>query len=239
MKHVLVVDDDPAIRDVISSYLQEQNFKVSAVADGREMGRVLAEKTVDLIILDLKLADESGLDLMRGLGPRPQVPVILLTGHARDEADRVVGLELGADDYMLKPFALRELLARVRAVLRRSEGSQSRSPPKEEKPVRYRFAGWELNMRTRMLTSPAGSATTLTAGEFNMLTALLRSPQQILSREQLLTATRVHDEEVFDRSVDIQILRLRRKLEANPSEPKLIRTERGAGYIFASAVEIL
>jgi two-component system OmpR family response regulator len=238
MAHVLVVDDDPSVRDVIGSYLEDQNFQVSTVSDGRGMARVLSDKPVDLIILDVKLANEDGLDLMRGVGSQSDAPVILVTGHRRDETDRVVGLELGADDYLLKPFGMRELVARVRAVLRRSQAGQFRLR-KDEKRIRYRFAGWELNMRTRMLTSPTGSSTTLTAGEFNLLTAFLRSPQQILSREQLLAATRVHDEEVFDRSVDIQILRLRRKLETNPSEPQLIKTERGAGYVFATAVEIL
>jgi two-component system OmpR family response regulator len=238
MRHVLVVDDDPSMRDVVSSYLESQNFQVSTVSDGRGMTRVLADKAVDLIILDLKLANEDGLDLMRGLDKGSEVPVILVTGHRREETDRVVGLELGADDYLVKPFGLRELLARVRAVLRRSAAAELRSR-KSEKRIRYRFAGWELNMRTRTLTSPTGSAATLTAGEFNLLTVFLRSPQRILSRDQLLAATRIHDEEVFDRSVDIQVLRLRRKLEANPSEPKLIRTERGAGYIFATEVEIL
>jgi two-component system OmpR family response regulator len=238
MKHVLVVDDDPSIRDVISSYLQEQNFEVSTVPDGTGMARVLAEKAVDLIILDLKLADEDGLDLMRGLGGRPQVPVILLTGHARDEADRVIGLELGADDYMLKPFALRELLARVRAVLRRSDAARLRSP-KEEKRIRYRFAGWELDTYARTLTSPAGEDVPLTASEFNLLTAFVQSPKRVLNREQLRAASRVHDEEVFDRTVDIQILRLRRKLEPNPTEPQILKTERTVGYMLAVAVEIL
>jgi DNA-binding response OmpR family regulator len=238
MRHVLVVDDDPSMRDVVGSYLEGQNFKVSAVSDGRGMARILADQAVDLIILDLKLANEDGLDLMRGLDKGAEVPVILVTGHRRDETDRVVGLEMGADDYLVKPFGLRELLARVRAVLRRATATGLRSR-KGEKRIRYRFAGWELNMRTRSLTSPTASSATLTAGEFNLLTAFLRSPQQILSREQLLAATRVHDEEVFDRSVDIQILRLRRKLEANPSDPQLIRTERGAGYMFAADVEIL
>jgi two-component system OmpR family response regulator len=238
MSHVLVVDDDPSMRDVIGTYLESQNFQVSTASDGRGMTRVLADKPVDLIILDLKLTNEDGLDLMRGLDGRSDVPVILVTGHRRDETDRVVGLELGADDYLIKPFGLRELLARVRAVLRRSAAVALRSR-QDEKRTRYRFAGWELNMRTRRLTSPTGNTVALTAGEFNLLTAFLRSPQQILSREQLLAASRVHDEEVFDRSVDIQILRLRRKLETNPSEPQLIKTERGAGYIFATAVKIL
>ena len=237
MRHVLVVDDDPSVRDVIDNYLQSHNFQVSAVSDGRAMAGVLAGTPVDLIILDLMLANEDGLDLMRGLGGRSEVPVIMLTGHRRDEADRVLGLELGADDYIVKPFGLRELLARVRAVLRRSEASKPAS--KKGRRLRYRFAGWELSMRTRALTSPTARTVKLTAGEFNLLAAFLRSPQQILSREQLLAASRVHEDEVFDRSIDIQILRLRRKLETNPSEPKLISTERGAGYMFAATVEVL
>jgi two-component system, OmpR family, response regulator len=175
---------------------------------------------------------------MRGVGAQTDVPIIVLTGHRRDETDRVVGLELGADDYMMKPFGLRELLARVRAVLRRAQAGERRARRKE-KHLRYRFAGWELDAGTRQLISPAGTATVLTAGEFNLLTAFLRSPQQVLSREQLLAASRLHDEEVLDRSVDISILRLRRKLETDPSEPKLIRTERGAGYVFAAPVEVL
>jgi two-component system OmpR family response regulator len=234
--HVLVVDDDPATRDVIGTYLEGQGLRVTAVADGQSMARVLAEQQVHLVILDLKLNDEDGLDLMRGLSRHGDVPTIVLTGHRRDETDRVVGLELGADDYMTKPFSPRELLARVRAVLRRSEAREHRAR-KQEQRVRYRFANWELNMRTRRLRSPTGDTVALTAGEFNLLTAFLRSPQRILSREQLLTASRVHDEEVFDRSIDVQILRLRRKLEADPSEPRLIITERGAGYIFATTVE--
>jgi two-component system OmpR family response regulator len=238
MKHVLIVDDDPSMRDVMGSYLENRGLQVSAVSDGRCMARVLADKPVDLIILDLKLANEDGLDLLRGLNGKSDVPIILITGHRREEIDRVIGLELGADDYLTKPFGLRELVARVHAVLRRSEMAGRRSR-KGERRLRYRFAGWELSMHTRKLTSPAGNATALTAGEFNLLAAFLRSPQQILTREQLLAASRVHEEEVFDRSIDIQILRLRRKLEDNPSEPQLLKTERGVGYIFAVPVEIL
>jgi two-component system OmpR family response regulator len=237
MKHVLVVDDDPDMRDVVGSYLEGENFQVSAAPDGKAMARVLGEKPVDLIVLDLRLAGEDGLDLMRSRKAQDDVPVIVITGHRREEADRVVGLELGADDYLTKPFSLRELLARIRAVLRRAEGGERRSRARE-KHARYRFAGFELEMRARRLTSPAGDAVTLTAGEFNLLAAFLRSPHHVLSREQLLAASRVHDEEVFDRSIDVQILRLRRKLEADPSEPQLIRTERGAGYLLAVPVEV-
>ncbi|MER8701356.1 winged helix-turn-helix domain-containing protein [Mesorhizobium sp. M1273] len=222
---------------MLTNYLESQNFRVSTVADSQAMSRVLNEKPVDLMILDMRLADEDGFDIMRQLGSPPEAPIIIITGHRCDEVDRVVGLELGADDYITKPFGLRELLARIRAVLRRSRSTQPQ--PRGKKPIRYRFAGWELDMRMRRLRSAAGEATPLTAGEFNLLAAFLKSPQQILSREQLLAASRVHDEEVFDRSIDVQILRLRRKLEVNPSEPKLIVTERGAGYIFATAVEVL
>jgi len=233
--HVLVVDDDASMRDVIGNYLEGENFQVSAVADGKSMARALGDKSVDLVILDLKLAGEDGLALMRGQSA--DIPFIVVTGHRKDEADRVIGLELGADDYLLKPFGLRELLARVRAVLRRVETGERRSRDKEKK-ARYCFAGWELEMRTRRLTSPAGEVVPLTAGEFNLLVAFLRAPHHVLSREQLLAASRVHDEEVFDRSIDVQILRLRRKLEPDPSEPRLIKTERGAGYVFDAAVEM-
>jgi DNA-binding response OmpR family regulator len=237
-KHILVVDDDPTMRDMLASYLRGQSFQVSAVADGHAMSRMLRDKPADLIILDMKLAHEDGLDVMRRLGSPPEAPVIVITGHRRDETDRVVGLELGADDYLTKPFSLRELLARIRAVLRRYAAAEHRSRHRA-KQVRYRFAGWELDMRTRRLISPDGDPVALTVAEFNLLTALLRAPQQVLTREQLLAASRVHDEEVFDRSIDVQILRLRRKLEANPSEPRLIMTERGVGYAFAGAVEVL
>jgi two-component system OmpR family response regulator len=235
VKHVLVVDDDPAMRDVIGSYLENENFRVSIASDGKAMTQILGAGSVDLIVLDLKLAGEDGLELMRDRDA--DVPVIMITGHRRDEADRVVGLELGADDYMLKPFSLRELLARIRAVLRRVDSGERQSRAREKR-ARYRFAGWELEMKARRLKSPAGEVVPLTAGEFNLLTAFLRSPHHVLNREQLLAASRVHDEEVFDRSIDVQILRLRRKLEDNPSEPRLIKTERGAGYILATSVEV-
>jgi DNA-binding response OmpR family regulator len=201
------------------------------------MARALAREHVDLIILDVKLGQESGFELMRRLPEQTRAPVIVLTGHAREEADAVLGLELGADDYVMKPFSFRELLARIRAVLRREEAAAERARAAEAR-ARYRFAGWEFDVRRRRLTSPAGEEVPLTAGEFNLLAAFARSPQQVLSREQLLAASRVHDEEVFDRSIDVQILRLRRKLEADPSDPRLIRTERGAGYVLAVPVEV-
>jgi two-component system OmpR family response regulator len=236
-KHILAVDDDPAMRKLIADYLTDHGFRVSTAADGQEAARFIDEDIVDLVVLDLKLGEEDGLQLVNGLRTASNLPIIVITGHWRDEIDRIVGLELGADDYVTKPFNLRELLARVRAVLRRAEADQA-PPPADSKGSRYRFAGWELNLRQRRLTSPAGTSVGLTVGEFSLLTAFLRSPQQVLSREQLLAATHLHDEEVYDRSIDVQILRLRRKLETDPSEPELIKTERGAGYVFAAPVEV-
>ena len=235
-KSILVVDDDPAIRRMVGEFLDQYDYGVYPASNGREMSRYLDECSVDLVVLDMKLAAEDGLTLIRDLRLRSHVPIIALTGARREEVDRVMGLELGADDYMLKPFSPRELLARIRAVIRRSELRESLRN-ENEKRARYRFEGWELNMRTHRLISPRGDPVEVTRAEFSLLTAFLRSPQQILSREQLLAATRVH-EDVFDRSVDAQILRLRRKLEIDPSNPKLIRTERGAGYMLVAEVQI-
>jgi two-component system, OmpR family, response regulator len=238
-RHILAVDDDPAMRTLIAEYLTSHGFRVSTAADGQGVARIMDETAVDLVVLDLKLAEEDGLQLVNELRTRSDLPIIVITGHWREDVDRIVGLELGADDYVTKPFNLRELLARVRAVLRRAEASPSAAAPVESKGARYRFAGWELNLRTRRLTSPEGALVDLTSGELSLLNAFLRSPQQVLSREQLLAATHLHDEEVYDRSIDVQILRLRRKLEADPSAPELIKTERGAGYVLAAPVQVL
>ncbi len=236
-RHILAVDDDPTMRKLIADYLTNHGFRVSTAADGREADRIIDEDLVDLVVLDLKLAEEDGLQLVNELRTRSNLPIIVITGHWREEIDRIVGLELGADDYLTKPFNLRELLARVRAILRRAE--MDRAPPSPvDKGTRYRFASWELNLRTRRLISPTGTSVALTIGEFSLLSAFLRSPQQVLSREQLLAATHLHDEEVYDRSIDVQILRLRRKLETDPSAPELIKTERGMGYVFAVPVQV-
>ncbi|MGH7605855.1 MAG: winged helix-turn-helix domain-containing protein [Gemmatimonadales bacterium] len=226
------------MRAMIADYLAEHSFRVSTAASGDEMARVLAEAPVDLLLIDVKLTDADGLDLVRELRTRSALPIIVMSGHRREEVDRVVGLELGADDYLTKPFSMRELLARIRAVLRRIH-TVPPSPPRDKAPTRYSFADWELNLRTRRLTSPSGEDVPLTKGEFSLLAAFVASPQRVLSREQLLVASRVHDQEVFDRSIDVQILRLRRKLEVDPSHPRLIRTERGIGYIFAAPVEVM
>jgi DNA-binding response OmpR family regulator len=235
MPRVLVVDDDPDIRTVLEDYLARNDMRVTAVASGREMLEVFKDEAIDLVLLDIRLPGENGMLLARTLREHASVPIVLLTGNA-EEADRVMGLELGADDYVTKPFSPRELLARIRAVLRRYHAA-SELPPRGDKRRAYRFAGWELNLRTRKLSAPDGSRLDLSNGEFSLLAAFCGSAQRVLSRDQLMSLTRLHDAEVYDRTVDVQIVRLRRKIEADPSRPRLIVTERGAGYIFTAPVE--
>ena len=235
--HILAIDDDPAMRQLIADYLGENDVRVTTVATGEEMSRVLAEQAIDAIVLDLRLAGEDGMDLAKKVRGESTIPIIMVTGR-KEEADRVMGLELGADDYITKPFSPRELLARVRAVLRRYKIVQDVLPARDEKRRAYRFGGWELNLRTRRLMSPQGERIELTNGEFSLLQAFCAAPRRILSRDQLLELSRLNRAEVYDRSIDVQILRLRRKIEPNPSEPEYIKTERGAGYMFDVAVEV-
>jgi two-component system OmpR family response regulator len=232
---VLVVEDDPALQRMILNYFAENNIRTLAANNRQEMVGRLGSAEVNLVILDLRLGLEDGLDLLREIRSNSEVPVIIITGHRRDDIDRVVGLELGADDYLTKPFNLRELLARVRAILRRFDAGRA-TPARDPERGRFRFSGWQLDRRIRQLTDPAGAPVALTKGEYAMLLAFLEAPQRPLSREHLLQATRVH-EDVFDRSIDVQILRLRRKLERDPSAPRVIQTERGVGYVFAVPVE--
>jgi len=232
---VLVVDDDPTLQTMIFDYFVDNNIQTLLACGREEMLSQLSAQEVDVVILDLRLGLEDGLDVLRELRSSFDVPVIVITGHRRDEIDRVVGLELGADDYVTKPLNLRELLARVRAIIRRVDRARA-SPAREPERGGYRFSGWQLNRRTRKLTDPNGADVVLTKGEYALLVAFLNAPQRPLSREHLLQATRVH-EDVFDRSIDVQILRLRRKLEHDPSAPQIIQTERGVGYVFAGEVE--
>ena len=232
---VLVVDDDPTLQTMILDYFADSNIRTLPASGREEMVRQLAAHEVSVVILDLRLGLEDGLDLLRELRSSSDVPVIVVTGHRRDEIDRVVGLELGADDYVTKPFNLRELLARVRAVLRRLDRAGA-VPSRDHERGGYQFSGWRLSLRTRRLTAPTGDEVALTKGEYALLVAFLEAPERPLSREHLLQATRVH-EDVFDRSIDVQILRLRRKLEQDPSTPQFIQTERGVGYMFARTVE--
>jgi two-component system, OmpR family, response regulator len=234
---VLLVEDDPALQHMILNYFAENNIRTLMANNRQEMVDQISKIELNLVILDLRLGSEDGLDLLREIRLGSEVPVIIITGHRRDDIDRVVGLELGADDYLTKPFNLRELLARVRAVLRRFDVGRAAAAHDQERG-RFRFSGWQLDRRTRQLVDPAGSRVALTKGEYAMLVAFLEAPQRPLSREHLLQATRVH-EDVFDRSIDVQILRLRRKLERDARAPRVIRTERGVGYVFDVPVERL
>lgn len=232
--HLLVVDDDPGVRQLVEDYLGQNDFRVSAASTGVQLLASFRTGVVDLVLLDLRLQGEDGMQLLRQLRAESQIPVIILTGRA-EEADRVMGLELGADDYLTKPFSPRELLARIRTVLRRTQaGQESHGAPVCRA---YRIPGWELNLRTRRLTATNGGEVTLSNGEFNLLAALLATANRIVSRDQLIELSRRYDNEVYDRAIDVQILRLRRKIEANPSEPRIILTERGVGYRVAVPVE--
>ncbi|MFM9917642.1 MAG: response regulator [Rhizobacter sp.] len=235
--HILVIDDDPSIRDLIQEYLGDHDMRVSVGASGSDLFSLIDSEAIDLVLLDLKLPGEDGMQLARQLRERATVPIVLLTGRS-EEADRVMGLELGADDYVTKPFSPRELLARVRAVLRRYQ-VQATLPERDSTRRAFRFSGWELNLRTRRLTSPSGEVVELSNGEFSLLTALCGAPRRVLSRDQLLSMSRLHEAEVYDRTIDVQILRLRRKIEPDPAHPMLIVTERGSGYQLASEVETL
>lgn len=237
--HILVVDDDPSIRELLAEYLAENDFRVTTAATGAEMTQALQEQVIDLVLLDLRLGGEDGMQLARQLRETRDVPVIILTGK-RDEADRVMGLEIAADDYVTKPFSNRELLARIRAVLRRYRVRREAAVPAVDVKRRaYRFAGWELNLLVRRLTAPDGRRVELSNGEFNLLLALCEAPQRVLSRDQLLELSRLHGAEVYDRSIDVQVLRLRRKIEVDASAPQFIRTERGVGYLFDTPVEAM
>jgi DNA-binding response OmpR family regulator len=223
------------MRHLVTSYLEEHDIRAISASRRDEVTMLLTRNQPDLVVLDLRLGHEDGLDLLREIRAHSDVPVIITTGHRRDEIDRVVGLELGADDYITKPFGLRELLARIRAVLRRREAGQAASHRSNEKGT-LRFGGWRLDRRTRRLTNSQDQPVALTKGEYSLLIAFLDAPQRPLSREHLLQTTRVH-EDVFDRSIDVQVLRLRRKLESDPSTPSIIQTERGVGYVFTLPVE--
>jgi DNA-binding response OmpR family regulator len=235
--HILVIDDDASICELISEYLGNNEMRVTTGGSGQELFHVMDHESIDLVILDLKLRGEDGMQLARTTRERAAVPIVLLTGRS-EEADRVMGLELGADDYVTKPFSPRELLARVRAVLRRYQ-VQATLPERDNTRRAFRFAGWELNLRTRRLRSPQGEPLELSNGEFSLLSAFCRAPQRVLSRDQLLSMSRLHEAEVYDRTIDVQIRRLRLKIEADSARPLLIVTERGAGYRFASEVETL
>jgi two-component system, OmpR family, response regulator len=232
--HLLIVDDDPEIRDLLARYLRRQGFRVDLAADGRAMARQLEAGRFDLVVLDLMLPGEDGLSLCRRLRATSSLPVIMLTAMG-EETDRIVGLEMGADDYLAKPFNPRELLARIRAVLRRAHGAP---PPATAEPsAALAFAGWRLDVGRRELRDQDGVLVPLTSGEFDLLLAFAERPQRVLNRDQLLDLTRGRSAQAFDRSIDVQLSRLRRKIEADPKDPQLIKTVRGGGYMLSAPVE--
>jgi DNA-binding response OmpR family regulator len=235
--HLLVVDDDLDMCSQLSDYLAQNDFRVTAVNTAKQMLDFIACEAVDLLLLEPRLRGEDGLRLTRTVRESSSMPIVVVS--RRDEvADRVMGLELGADDYITKPFSLRELLARIRAVLRRCNVDVV-GPVRDDTLRAYRFAGWELNVRLYRLSSPDGSRVEISRGEFGLLRVLLASPQRILTREQLLQLTHMDSAEVYDRSIDTQIVRLRRKIEADPTHPRFIRTERGMGYYFDAPVSVI
>jgi two-component system, OmpR family, response regulator len=248
---ILVVDDDDALRKLLIDYLTGHGLSVTGVGTATEAVQAIANKPYSLVLLDLNLPDGDGIDLARKWRAEANISIICLTGRL-EEADRVMGLELGADDYITKPFSLREVLARIRAVTRRASGAPTGEAAGErpshsgvqvpvtrgKHPRAYRFAAWGLNLNTRRLTSPEGKPVSLTNAEFNLLAVFLGTPGRIISREQLLERTRAFDD-IYDRAIDVQILRLRRKLEADAKNPKLLCTERGVGYFLNAEVEAL
>jgi len=231
--HILVVDDDSEIRDLLSRFLGNHGFRVTTVADGKKMYRALEDWRIDLIVMDLMLPGEDGLSLCRNLRAKSQIPIIMLT-MIGEETDRIIGLEMGADDYLPKPFSPRELLARMKAVLRRARGDNALGATGGA--ISLRFADWKLDIGHRRLESPDGLLVDLSTGEFDLLVVLAEHYQRVLNRDQLLDLTHGRTEALFDRSIDMQISRLRRKIESDHTAPELIKTVRGGGYIFTPVV---
>jgi two-component system OmpR family response regulator len=232
--HILIVDDHREIRELVSRALTKEGFRVSAAADGKAMRKILADSRIDLILLDLMLPGESGLTLCRELRAQSAIPIIMVTAKG-EEVDKVIGLELGADDYLPKPFGTRELVARINAVLRRAKPAEL---PAETKPERLRFDRWVLDTGARELIRDDGVTVPLSTGEYDLLLVLVHRPQRVLSRETLLDLARGRAAQAFDRSIDTQISRLRKKLEADPVEPRIIQTVWGGGYMLAPQVSV-
>lgn len=232
--HLLVVEDDQDIVDVIKRYFTAQGFNVAVASDGSSMRAVIDSQDIDVVLLDLGLPGEDGFTLTRYLRERWKGALIIVTGRG-DSIDRVVGLELGADDYVTKPFDLRELLARVRSVLRRASEATAGTAGNTQEVVR--FNGFRLNTGSRELFDPSGKPVPLTTGEFDLLGAFIANPNRVLSRDDLMNRIHGRDAGPYDRAIDVQIGRLRRKLESDPAQPALIKSVRGAGYLFAARVE--
>lgn len=234
--HILIVDDDAEIRQLLVRYLEKNGLRATAVPDGRAMARALDDGAYDLVVLDLMLPGDDGLTLCRNLRARSEIPVLMLTARG-EETDRIIGLEMGADDYMAKPFSPRELLARIKVILRRTRSL----PPNLRPPAlnRLRFAGWVLDTATRQLVSPAGEVTPLNGVEFKLLQVFTSHPNRVLSRDQLLDLTQGREADPLDRSIDVQVSRLRQRLGDDPRGPAMIKTVRGEGYVLAANVDAL
>lgn len=231
-EHILVVDDDERIRRMLRGYFEDEGYRVTAVADGTGLRECLRKTSVDIILLDLVLkGDEDGLKLAREIRAHSDVPIIMLTGRD-DVVDRVVGLEIGADDYIAKPFHLREVLARLRTVLRRSQPPDPSAAKVSESEDILRFEGWQLHLNRRQLMDPDDQEVALTTGEFEMLAVLVRRPGHVFARETLMSLTRGRNFDAFDRTIDAQIARLRKKIERDPKRPVFIKSVRGVGYVF-------
>jgi two-component system, OmpR family, response regulator len=230
--HVLVVDDDGEIRKLLGEYLQRNGFRVSLANDGREMRRALQQTRPDIVVLDVMLPGDSGLALCRDLRADSSLPVIMLTARG-EEVDRIVGLEMGADDYLAKPFSPRELLARIKSILRRTRGL----PFTRGDSRRVRFAGWTLDSAARQLIAPDGVVVPLSGAEFRLLTVFVEHPNRVLDRNQLMDLTVGRDGTPLDRSIDVQVSRLRVRLRDDAREPRIIKTVRSEGYVLAATVE--
>ncbi len=233
-RHILVVDDDREIRELLQAYLEQNGYRVTTVGEGKAMNRVLEEQRIDLVVLDLMLPGTDGLELCRNLRVKSKIPIIMLTARG-DEMDRILGLEMGADDYLPKPFNPRELLARIKVVLRRSTSLPYDQP--DSTPEVIRFGSWTLDPIARHLESAGGSVVPLSGAEYRLLKVFLDHPNRILNRDQLLDLTQGREADPFDRSIDVLVSRLRRRLDDDPKEPRIIKTVRGEGYIFAAQVE--
>jgi DNA-binding response OmpR family regulator len=229
-QHIFVVDDEAAARDMIGDYLKMHGFGVTLCDGGASLRQALTREKPDLIVLDLNMPEEDGLSIIRSLKQESRVPIIMLTATA-SPIDRVVGLELGADDYLAKPCELRELVARIRSVLRRSAAASEAAPAPVGQEVRF-GTKW-LNLETRTLRDESGIEQALTTSEFNLLKAFAENPRRVLTRERLLDLANARDPDAFDRAIDVRITRIRRKIEPDPDHPRIIRTVRGAGYVFS------
>jgi len=236
-QRILVVDDELAMRELLQDLLEVGGYAVQAVADGRAMRLALEQTAFALVMLDLRLKGEDGMQLARTLRQQSGIPIMMLTGKG-DATDRILGLEMAADDFLMKPFNNRELLARVRALLRRTTELSTPVVRRDDgySHERLAFGGWVVDLTSRELLRPNGEPESLTYAEFGLLEVLVRAPHRVFSRDQLLESTRGFDADVFDRTIDVLILRLRRKIEPNPKQPQYIRTERGVGYLFAAPV---